>query len=130
MAIKTDIGAYKKIPASYFQKLQLRIATIVRIVKHPKNKSLYVLGLDCAAADEDMQVVAKLADSHKMEQLIGKQTIVLCNLRPTEVQGIESDGVLLTSFKGKKPVLISPQTPTPSGGRVSLLGATETAFKG
>lgn len=129
MAIKTDIGSHRKIKPEDFQKLQLRVGTIVRITKHPKNKALYVLGLDCAAADEDLQVVAKLAETHKMEQLIGKQTVVLCNLKPEEVQGVESDGVILTAFKGKKPVLVAPIEQTPSGGRISLLGAKEHAFK-
>ncbi|MBI4146139.1 hypothetical protein HY489_02260 [Candidatus Woesearchaeota archaeon] len=116
---KADIGSGKKASVKDFEKLQLRIGTIASVKKHPKKDSLYVLIVDTAAADEDIQVVASLADYYKIDELLGKQVVVVCNLPPENVHGEESQGMLLVSQAGKKTVLIGPHAKCPEGAKVS-----------
>ncbi|GEM_PF-530796 len=117
--IKTDVGDYKKITHKDFEKLQLRVGTIAKITVHPKNKKMYILLIDTAAADEDIQVVASLADSYRPEQLLGKQVVVLCNIKPELVGGEESQGMLLVSHIGKKQVLLTTDKKCAEGTEVS-----------
>ena len=119
MAKKADVGDWKKITHNDFEKLQLRVGTIVDIKVHPKNKKYYTLLLDCAAADEDIQVIASLTDSYSIAELLGKQAVVICNIQPEMVDGEESQGMLLIAHKGKKKVLIGPDTKVPPGAAVS-----------
>jgi len=119
MPIKTDVGDYKKITHADFEKLQLRVGTIKKIIVHPKNEKDYILIVDCAAADEDIQVVAALKASYKIEQLLGKQVVVLCNIKPELVAGEESQGMLLISHANKKPVLLTTDKKCPEGAAVS-----------
>ncbi len=114
---KADIGSGKKISTKDFERVQLRVGTIARIAVHPKSKKNYVMLVDTAAADEDIQVVAALADSLKMTELIGKQVVVVCNLPPVDVMGVESQGMLLISYAGKKTVLIGPHSHCPPGAK-------------
>jgi len=115
---KADVGSGKKISTKDFEKVQLRAGTIARIALHPKNKKSYVILVDTAAADEDIQVVAEIANSYKMADLLGKQVVVVCNLPPVDVQGVESQGMLLISHDGKKAVLIGPHAKCPPGAKV------------
>ena len=115
---RTDVGDYKKITHNDFEKLQLRVGTISQIKVHPKNPKDYVILVDCAAADEDIQVVAALADSYKMADLLGKQVVVLCNITPEMVSGEESAGMLLVSHIGKKKVLLTTDKKCPPGTEV------------
>jgi len=114
---KADIGSGKKISTKDFEKIQLRVGTVARIAAHPKNKKNYVILVDTAGADEDVQVVASLADSLKMTDIIGKQVVVVCNLPPIDVHGIESQGMILVSHAGKKAVLIGPHEKCPEGAK-------------
>jgi len=116
---KADIGDFKKIKHADFEKLQLRIGTIARVKPHPTIKKDYILLIDTSAADEDVQVVAALADGYTLAELIGKQVLVLCNIEPEMVGGEESQGMLLITHIKKKPVLLGPWTKTPPGTPVS-----------
>ncbi len=119
MPKKLDTGDYKKISHADFEKLQLRVGTITDIKKHPKNPKDYIIIVDCAASDEDIQVVAALAESYKMEELLGKQVAVLCNIEPESVGGIESCGMLLCTHIGKKKILLTTDKKTPPGTEIS-----------
>lgn len=119
--IKTDVGDYKKIAHKDFEKLQLRVGTIKKVTLHPKNALDYIIIVDCATADEDIQVVAAIRDSYKIEELLGKQVVVLCNIKPELVNGEESQGMLLISHANKKKILIGPDKKCPEGAAVSGL---------
>lgn len=117
--IRTDTGDYKKILHSDFEKLQLRVGTIKKVTTHPKKPDDYVILVDTAGADEDIQVVAALKDSYKIEELLGKQVVVLCNIKPEIIAGEESQGMLLISHAGKKKVLLTADKKCPEGASVS-----------
>lgn len=123
--IKTDVGDWKKITHKDFEKLQLRVGTVKKVTVHPKNEKDYVMIVDCAAADEDIQVVAAIKDAYRIDELLGKQVVVLCNIKPELVNGEESQGMLLISHVGKKAVLIGPEKKCPEGAAVSGLMDSE-----
>ncbi len=112
----TDVGDYRKITPKDFEKLQLRVGTIKKVKRHPKKKEDYVILVDCAGADEDIQVVATL--DNPIDKLLGKQVIVICNLKPIKVMGEESQGMILVSHAKNKTVLITTEKKCPEGAKV------------
>jgi len=122
----TDVGDYKKITQQDFSKLQLRVGTIKKVTVHPKTANEYIILVDCAAADEDIQVVAGLAKSYTADELLGKQVVVLCNIKPEMVEGEESQGMLLISYSGDKQVLLKTDKSCPDGAAVHGIMDGET----
>lgn len=98
----------KKVTHRDFEKLELRVATIKGAKLH-ENGQDYVLALDLGPVELDIQVVVDLKESYNLEELIGKQVIVLLNIRPEKVGEIESQAMLLITTKDGKPVLLSPE---------------------
>ncbi|RMD57398.1 tRNA-binding protein [Candidatus Woesearchaeota archaeon] len=117
--ISADVGDWKKITKKTFEKLQLRTGTIADVKRHPNLVGAYVLYVDMPVADEAFQIVASLEDSYTLNQLLGKQVIVVCNIKHEWVAGVESQGMILVATDGEKPVLISPNKKVPPGSRVS-----------
>jgi len=114
----TDVGDYKKIAPKDFEKLQLRVGSIAKVTVHPESESHYVILVDTSGADEDVQVVASLKDAYSAEELLGKQVAVVCNLKPVDVKGQESQGMLLISHADNKPVLLTTDKKCPEGAKV------------
>lgn len=76
-----------------FEKLDLRVAQILEAVKVPKSKKLLKLLIDLGF--EKRTLVSGIALSYEPEQLIGKKVIVVANLAPATIMGIESQGMVL-----------------------------------
>lgn len=108
--IKPEIGI------EAFQKIDLRIATIVRAEKVPKAKKLVQLEIDM---EEPRTVVAGISESYQPEDLVGKQVIVVANLKPAEIMGIHSNGMVLTAIDDGNIVLLTPDRPTGTGTPIS-----------
>ena len=77
-----------------FEKIDLRVAEITAAENIPGAKKLLKLKIDIG---EDKQIVAGIAQDYKPEELIGKKIVVLCNLKPTKLMGVESNGMLLAT---------------------------------
>ncbi len=107
-----------------FEKLNIRVAKIKGIKNHPKTKD-YILDLDLGIVERDCQVVADLAGSYKKDQLIGKSVVYIENIKPIQVQGISSMGIILIAHHNGKPVLLAPQESVATGVQVSGLDTTE-----
>uniref|UniRef100_A0A1W7R9C1 Tyrosine--tRNA ligase n=1 Tax=Hadrurus spadix TaxID=141984 RepID=A0A1W7R9C1_9SCOR len=75
-------------------KLDIRVGKIVDIVKHPDADSLYVSQVD-VGEDTTRTVVSGLAQLIPASELHGKMVIVLCNLKPAKMRGVESQGMIL-----------------------------------
>jgi methionyl-tRNA synthetase len=101
-----------------FQKLDLRIGTVVLAEKHPKADKLLRLLVDIGQA-QPRQVVAGLAESFEPEALVGRQVILLVNLRPKKLRGIESQGMVLVAGSGGRLTLLSPGGKVDNGSKVS-----------
>jgi len=93
-----------------FMGVELRTAKILACEKVPKAKKLLKLQLDLGY--EKRQVVSGIAKFYEPEALIGKKVIVVANLKPATLCGIESQGMLLASGEEQvRVVFLDPETP-------------------
>ena len=76
-----------------FMKIQLRTAEVIEAEKVPKSEKL--LKLKVKLENEERQVVAGIAKSYQPENLIGKKVVIVANLQPAKLMGLESKGMIL-----------------------------------
>ncbi len=102
-----------------FLKMDLRIATIKEAEKVPKSSKLLKLKVD-AGEGELRTVMAGIAKHYSPEELIGKQVLLLANLKPRKIMGIESQGMLLLSENSDgKLIFTVPESEVPAGSKLS-----------
>ena len=100
-----------------FSKVELKVGTIVECQKHPKADRLLVEQIDLG--DEVRQVVSGIAGTYKPEDLVGKQVVVVTNLAPAKIRGVESNGMILCASQKDELSILSPLTEMPKGSKVS-----------
>ncbi len=107
-----------------FLKLDLRVGTVTEAGDHPNADRLIVLQVDLGS--ETRQIVAGLKAWIEPDTMVGKQVIVVANLAPRKMRGLESQGMLLAasdmSGEGDKPANVVPLSPSidvPAGSPVS-----------
>ncbi|MGV8169146.1 MAG: methionine--tRNA ligase [Candidatus Nanoarchaeia archaeon] len=81
-------------------KIDLRVAKITGVEKHPKADKLYIERLDIGG--EERTIVSGLVPYYKPEELIGKNIVLVYNLKPAELRGVLSKGMLLAVTQGKE----------------------------
>lgn len=96
-----------------FQKIDLRVAVIVQAEKVPKSKKLLKLRVDLG--HEQRQIVAGIGEHYTVEELINRKVIIVANLKPAILMGVESQGMLLAGSDGKLLELVSLSTIPPGG---------------
>jgi methionine--tRNA ligase beta chain len=126
---RIDTSPYKKLNVNDFEKIALFVGTIADIKRHPKSNKHYILEIDCPAQDEEYQTVAPLAKSYSMAGLLGKQVLLMANIKPINIMGIESNCMILCARKNKKHVLITTDKKVPSGAKAIGLHNGERMFK-
>jgi methionyl-tRNA synthetase len=101
-----------------FQKIKLSTARILSAERVPKSNRLMKLQVDLGA--EQRQIVAGIAAQYEPEQLIGRNVVVVANLKPAKLMGVESDGMVLAASVGEAgvPVLIDVPAEVPTGSKV------------
>jgi methionyl-tRNA synthetase len=99
-----------------FAKVELKVAEVVDCKPHPDADRLLVLKLK--VGQEERQVVSGIAKYYQPDDLIGKTVILVANLKPVELRGVTSNGMILAATKGKKLSLVTVDG-IPSGGKVS-----------
>ena len=99
-----------------FMKVDLRLAEIVEAEPVPKADRLLRLVVKCP---EERQIVAGIAEHFKPEELIGKQVIVVANLKPVKLRGVESNGMLLVAKDKDGLHLTTVATPGEPGSKIS-----------
>ena len=93
-AVKNTTAVQKtSIPFGDFSKMDLRVGTILTAKKMPKTKKLLVLEVDTGA--EVRTIVSGIAEAYAPEAVVGKKVTVLCNLKPRDLRGVESQGMIL-----------------------------------
>jgi methionyl-tRNA synthetase len=101
-----------------FAKLELKAATVTACEKVAKADKLLKLEVDLGA--EKRIIVSGIALHYKPEEMIGKQVIVVTNLAPRKMKGIESQGMILTAEDSDgKLQLLKPENPVSPGSNVS-----------
>lgn len=108
----------KRLTPEAFSRVKLRTAQVVAAVAHPRADKLLVLKI--RLGKEERQIVAGIRGHYTPEELIGKTIIVVANLEPASLRGVESQGMLLAVRRGDgKLALLIPDRPCASGLSVS-----------
>jgi methionyl-tRNA synthetase len=100
-----------------FDKMELRVAEVVEAKKHPKADKLLVLQLK--VGPETRQVVSGIAKHYKPEDLVGKKVVLVANLKPIKLRGIESHGMILAASDEEGFTLASTLEDIESGAAIS-----------
>ena len=100
-----------------FMKVELRVAKVLAAERVPKSTRLIKLQVDVGS--EQRTVVAGIADAYQPDALVGRSVVVVFNLKPAKLMGIESNGmVLAASPDGGKPTVVTFDEPPAPGTRV------------
>jgi methionyl-tRNA synthetase len=100
-----------------FMKVELRVARVLEAEAVPKSKKLIKMRIDAGA--EERTIVAGIAEAYAPEQLVGRTIVIVANLKPAKLMGIESNGmVLAASVEGGAPALLAVDGAIPPGTRV------------
>ena len=99
-----------------FKKMDLRIARVTSCEPHPNADKLWVMQIDLG--DEQRQIVAGLKSYYAAEDLVGKKIVVVANLAPATLRGVESNGMLLAAQSGNDVIILTPEKDLPAGARV------------
>lgn len=89
-----------------FRKLELKIARIKEVAEHPNADKLYVITLDLG--DRTKQVVAGIKKCYTSQELVGKLVVVVDNLEPALLRGVESQGMILAASDENYIAVLSP----------------------
>lgn len=99
-----------------FFKTKLKVAEVVACEKVEKADKLLKLTLDVGG--EKRTVVSGIAKFYSPEQMIGKRVVLVANLKPAVLRGIESNGMILCASEGDKLTLVTPEQAIASGAEV------------
>ncbi len=98
-----------------FRQIDLRVGTVLRAERIPKSGKLLRLIVDLG---EERQIVAGIAQHYAPEDLLGKQVLVVANLQPAMLMGVESHGMVLAAHDGETLRLVTTDRAVPPGGKV------------
>ena len=100
-----------------FRRLDVRVATVIAAAPHPNADRLLVLQVDLGS--ERRQLVAGIRAHYEPESLVGKQVIVVANLAPAMLRGVESQGMLLAASDAEgRLAFVTPEKPVAPGATV------------
>ena len=99
-----------------FCKTSLKVAKVLECEKVQKSKKLLKLILEIG--EEKRQVVSGIAEYYTPEEMVGKKVILVCNLKPCKLCGVESQGMILCAEKDGVVKLVAPEVDMPSGSVV------------
>jgi methionyl-tRNA synthetase len=100
-----------------FANVDLRTAEVTAAEPHPNADRLLVLQL--RLGEEERQIVAGIRGHYEPEELVGKTIVVVANLQPVTLRGVESNGMLLAVKDGDRVNVLTPDRASGSGLRVS-----------
>lgn len=99
-----------------FTKVELKVGTILSAEKHPKADRLLVEQIDLG--DEVRQIVSGIASTFKPEKVVGKKVVVVSNLKPVKLRGVESQGMILCASNDTDLDIVSIAKDLPNGTKV------------
>lgn len=98
-----------------FRRIDLRVAKVIAAERVPKADKLLHLTLDVGG--QRREIVAGIAQHYAPEQILGKLIVIVANLQPAKIRGIESNGMLLAASDGDRLFVLTPDGDLPSGAR-------------
>lgn len=100
-----------------FRRIDLRVATVTSATAHPNADRLVVLTVDLGS--EQRQLVAGIRAHYEPEHLVGRQVVVVANLAPATLRGVESQGMLLAATDSSGSLaIVGPEHPLAAGASV------------
>ena len=96
-----------------FTKIQLKVGTVISAEKHPKADRLLVEKVDLG--DEVRQIVSGIASHFTPEELVGRKVVVVANLKPVTLRGVESQGMILCAANDEDLDIVSITKNLPNG---------------
>ena len=96
--------------------MQLRTARVLAAEKVEKADKLLLLQVDLGT--EKRQIVAGIAQNYRPEEIVGKTVIVVTNLKPAKIRGVESNGMLLAASSGSQLRVLVADGDLPPGSTV------------
>ncbi|MFW6236878.1 MAG: methionine--tRNA ligase subunit beta, partial [Desulfosudaceae bacterium] len=105
-------GFKAEIDIDTFARTDLRIGTVLTAEKIPRAKKLLRLEVDIG---EKRTVVAGIAEAYTPEEMVGRQVVIVANLKPAKLMGVESHGMLLAAFGDKGAALATVDNPVDPG---------------
>ena len=108
----------QRIDLDEFKKVRLVTGRILAAERVPKSKKLVKLDVDLGS--ERRQIVAGIAARYEPEALVGRNVVIVANLKPATLMGVESDGMVLAAAVGEagEPSLLEVPAEVPPGSRV------------
>lgn len=100
-----------------FTKIELKVGTIIAAEKHPKADRLLVEQIDLGT--ETRQIVSGIAKTFEPKDVIGKKVVVVSNLKPVKLRGVESQGMILCASNDKDLDIVTNLKDLPNGTKVS-----------
>lgn len=100
-----------------FKQLELKVGTVLAVEDHPNANKLMIVRVDLGEG-QHRTLVAGLKEYYSYDELKGKQVIVVANLEPAVLRGVQSDGMLLAAQDGAKVVILTPEKPVAPGSPV------------
>jgi methionine--tRNA ligase beta chain len=102
-----------------FQKADLRVGKVVEAEAMEGSEKLLKLKVDIGEP-ETRQILSGIAKAYNPADLVGKQVVIIANLDPRMMMGLESQGMLLAAHgQDGAPVLVIPTSEVPSGAKIS-----------
>jgi methionyl-tRNA synthetase len=100
-----------------FKKVELRVAKVIEAEAVPKSKKL--LKLKIKSGDKEKQIIAGISEYYKPEEIKGRHVVIVDNLKPAKLMGMESQGMLLAAKKDGKLTIITVDGDIDDGAEVS-----------
>ena len=97
-------------------KVELKVAKILEAEKVEGADKLLKLQIDLGS--EQRQIIAGIALQYQPKELVGKQIVVVANLKPATIRGVESNGMLLAASGEDGPIILTPSSEVPLGSPV------------
>lgn len=99
-----------------FKRLEIKVAKVKEVRDHPNADKLYVMIVDVGGKEK--QIVAGIKNHYRKEELVGHQIVLVDNLEPTTIRGIESQGMLLAAQDENRIVILIPEKKVKTGSQV------------
>ena len=101
-----------------FKKIDLRVAKVITAEKVQESENLVKLEIDLGTELGKRQILAGIQKYYQPKELIGRQIIVVVNLEPKKMMGMESQGMLLAADINGEPILLMPEKQVPPGSKI------------
>jgi methionyl-tRNA synthetase len=114
---KAEPATAARLSIDEFAKVELRVAEVIGAENVPKSKKL--LKLTVRVGEETRTVVAGIAEHYAPADLVGRKVVIVANLAPATLMGVESNGMVLAASHEGKLALLTLDKELPSGSKVT-----------